>query len=60
MIVEINTHKIDSVKSNEKTNLVRLNLLEILSKISIFLILLNKFQLYKTLKNNYRWIIIIS
>jgi hypothetical protein len=60
MIVEINTHKIDSVKSNEKTNLVRLNLLEILSKISIFLFLLNKFQLYKTLKNNYRWIIIIS
>jgi hypothetical protein len=54
MIVEINTHKIDSVKSNEKTNLVRLNLLEILSKISIFLFLLNKFQLYKTLKNNYR------
>jgi hypothetical protein len=48
MIVEINTYKIDSViKIKGKTNLVRLNLSEILSKNKFFLILLNKFQLYK-------------
>jgi len=55
MMVEIDTHKINWIKSKKKY-LVRLHLLEILSKNNFF-IFKNKFQLYK--KNN-RWIKIIS
>jgi hypothetical protein len=55
MMVEIDAHKINWIKSKKKY-LVRLHLLEILSKNNFF-IFKNKFQLYK--KNN-RWIKIIS
>jgi len=46
MIIEIDTHKIDEIKSKKK-KLARLHLLEIISKNNFFK---NKFQLYKIYK----------